>query len=620
MKLTKKISLVATAMILSLILVVILVSLFSIRQYSLVAAEAHARTAAEVVRVSLTEAMVNGVIDRRKGFLDGLTSVQGLESARVVRSQHVIEQFGTGLPGELPADDIERRVLIDGIAVFEVTEHLREPSFRATIPYVADNQGGTNCILCHQVSEGTVLGAITVTLPLSQMKNSALFTVAAMVIALTLFAIAGLLFLRRATRPLIDTAHDIQAAVEQALEGHFDQRIRVRSRDEIGQISIDFNQLTAFLEKGLRSIRDNVAQLIRCRPSNNTNLLTNTMEMVDGLVDAAHFKQAIEEDETKLEVYRRLARVLENEFQLKLYSIYEVANSKNRMIPILVDGEETNNCRWCDQHILIRAETCRARRTGHIINSVETPNICNAFEPDGIDGAKHICMPIIQSGTVGSVVQLIAAPDQAERLHDALTLLNVYLREAAPVIEAKRLTDTLRESTLRDPMTGLQNRRFLEEYMDTIIAQSKRRKSALTIMMLDLDFFKKVNDTYGHDAGDAVIKNLAKVFRGCVRTSDLVIRYGGEEFMVILQDTGGDAALAVAEKIRAEVEKTRIAVGNGVQLQKTISIGVSEFPTDCETFWQAIKFADVALYQAKEDGRNRVVRFQAKMWDDAEQY
>ena len=620
MKLTHKISLVAGAMILSLILVLILVSLFSIRQYSLVAAEAHARTAAEVVRVSLTEAMINGVIDRRSGFLQGLAEVQGLNSVRVVRSQHVIDQFGPGLPGESPADDFERQVLVDGTPVFEVTEHLDQPVFRATIPYIADSHGTPNCMQCHQVTEGSVLGAITLTLSLSQMKSSALFTVAAMVAALALFAVLTLLFLRRATQPLVDTAHDIQASVGQALEGHFHERIRIRSKDEIGQIASDFNQLTAFLEKGLRSIRDNVAQLIRCTPSENSNLLTNTMEMVDGLVDAAHFKQAIEEDETKLEVYRRLARVMENEFQLKNYSIYEVANSNNRMLPILVDGVEDNSCRWCDQNILIRAETCRARRTGHLINSVETPDICSAFNPDGMENAKHICLPIIQSGTVGSVVQLIAEPSQAERLNDALTLLSVYLREAAPVIEAKRLTDTLRESTLRDPMTGLQNRRFLEEYMDTIVAQNKRRKSDLTVMMLDLDYFKKVNDSYGHDAGDAVIKNLAKVFRACVRTSDLVIRYGGEEFMIILQDTAGDAAMGVAEKIRAEVENTRIPVGNGVQLQKTISIGLAEFPGDSETFWQAIKFADVALYQAKEAGRNRVVRFQPEMWVDTEQY
>jgi diguanylate cyclase (GGDEF)-like protein len=492
--------------------------------------------------------------------------------------------------------------------------------FRATIPYIADSHGSPNCMQCHQVEEGAVLGAITVTLSLSQMKSSALFTVATMVVMLALFVLATLFFIRRATRPLVDTAHDIQYAVGQALEGHFEQRIQVRSSDEIGQIAGDFNQLTAFLERGLRSIRDNVAQLIRCNPSDNSNLLTNTMEMVDGLVDAAHFKQAIEEDENKLEVYQRLARVVEHEFQIRSYSIYEVANSKNRMLPIIVDGEDSSSCRWCDQNITVRAETCRARRTGHTINSLETPLICNAFRPGEMSDAQHICLPIIQSGTVGSVVQLVVPHAQAARISDVLTLLNVYLREAAPVIEAKRLTDTLRESTLRDPMTGLQNRRFLEEYMETIIAQSQRHKTALTVLMLDLDYFKQVNDSYGHDAGDTVIKTLAKLFRSCVRSSDLVIRYGGEEFIIILQETSGDPAMAVAEKIRAEVEQTRIAVGTGIQLQKTISIGLAEYPNDSDTFWQAIKFADVALYQAKENGRNRVVRFLPEMWNNDEQY
>ncbi len=137
--------------------------------------------------------------------------------------------------------------------------------------------------------------------------------------------------------------------------------------------------------------------------------------------------------------------------------------------------------------------------------------------------------------------------------------------------------------------------------------------------MLDLDFFKMVNDTYGHDAGDAVIKALARVLRQAVRASDLVIRYGGEEFLIILLDTSPDDADKVADKIRVAVEAMEVQSG-GVVLRKTISIGVSDFPRDSDTFWQAVKFADVALYQAKDTGRNRVVRFDPSMWSDKMKY
>ena len=619
MQLTKKITLFSGLLTSLLILVLILVGLLSFRYFSINSATEHVKTAAEIVRVGLTEAMINGVIDKRSNFLTRLAEVENLQTARVVRGPEVVKQYGPGLESEKPSDNIEREAMAHGKPVFRLIDSGMSPVFRGTIPFVATSQGNPNCLQCHQVEEGAVLGAITITMSLSDMKRNAILTVGSMTLALTLFTIVILILLRRMTRPIVDTASDVQLAVSEALDGNFQERIRVRTKDEIGQIAHDHNELMAFLEKGLRTIRDQVAQLIQCKPSSHTNLLTNTMEMVDGLVDAAHFKQAIEEDETKLEVYCRLAHVLEDEFQIKHYSLYEVDSGKNRLQPIVVDGERGGGCQWCDPDVLVRSEACRARRTGHTISSIETPNICNAFRPGEHSGAEHICIPVIQSGGVGSVVQLVARPEQVQRLSSAITLLNVYLREAAPVIEAKRLMDNLRESNLRDPMTGLQNRRFLEEYVDTIVASANRRKSQLAIMMLDLDYFKKVNDTYGHDAGDTVIKTMAKVFRSSVRASDLVIRYGGEEFMVILQDSGGDAAIEVAEKIRQTVEGTQIQLPGAV-LQKTISIGIADFPGDSDTFWQAIKFADVALYQAKEQGRNRVVRFTPDMWSDREEY
>ena len=109
--------------------------------------------------------------------------------------------------------------------------------------------------------------------------------------------------------------------------------------------------------------------------------------------------------------------------------------------------------------------------------------------------------------------------------------------------------------------------------------------------MCDLDYFKQVNDTYGHNAGDIVLKETSRVISQSIRASDIVIRFGGEEFLAVLLD-----------------------VGEGQRLK--ISLGVSEFPADTGTLWSCIKFADVALYRAKEDGRNRSVRFTPDMWKE----
>jgi len=609
MNLRAKITLVMSTLATLLVVVLVAISLYAFRTFSVASATEHLRSAAEVVRVALTEAMINGVIDKGKNLLRRLKEVDGLKSARVVRSPLVEKQFGKGLASEAPADDFERAVLSEGKPFYQTTTVAGEEIFRGTIPFTATSHGTPNCLQCHQVTEGAVLGAVTIEISIEDLKRKALTTVASIVGVIAAISLLMVLLLRRLVRPVADTAAAVEQAVQQALAGNFKASIEQRTHDEIGQIATDMNRLLGFLDRGLSRIGSDVATLTKRAPLPGENQLTASIDAVEILTKAAHFKQAIEEDESKAEIYQRLSRVLKDEYAIEEFSIYETVPSKNQIIPVIVDGEQTENCRWCDPQILVRAESCRAGRTGHLVDGVTTPKICYAFQPPvGVEARTHICVPLIQSGGVGCVVQLVVKPENEARVHDRLPFINVYLREAGPVIEAKRLMQTLRDANLRDAMTGLNNRRFLEEFVDTLVANVQRRKAQLAILMLDLDYFKMVNDTYGHDAGDAVLKALAKVLKQCVRASDMVIRYGGEEFLIILLDSDQATGAEVAEKIREAVEALKIAVG-GTTLQKTISIGVSEYPKDSETFWQAVKFADVALYRAKETGRNRVTRF-----------
>lgn len=620
MNLNVKVTLFFVSITTVLLAVLIAISLYAFRSFSIASATEHIRTAGEIVRVHLTESMINGVIDKRERFLQRLVEVQGLKSARVMRSPDVEKQFGKGLSVESAADEIERRVLREGKAHFELTVVGDETVFRGTIPYIATASGSPNCLQCHQVAEGTVLGAVSMSMSIDALKEKALFTVAGIAGVVTLFAVLLILLLRRLLRPISDTANAVEEAVQRALRGDFKAQVQQRTTDEIGQIAGDMNRLLTFLDDGLNRIGSNVARLTERTPAPGENLLTATIDMVEGLTNAAHFKQAIEEDETKAEIYQRLSRTLQHEFELTEFSLYEISNNKKQMKGIIVDGEIADTCRWCDPQILVRPEACRVRRTGHIVDGIGHPEICYSFRPPAeVSERRHVCFPVIQSGAVGSVVQLLVTPAEQDKLQSRIPFINVYLREAAPVLETKRLMESLRDSTLTDPMTGLNNRRFLEEYVETLVASVQRKRSHAAILMLDLDYFKMVNDTYGHDAGDAVLKALSTVLKQSVRASDLVIRYGGEEFLIILIDTVGEAAERVADNIRVAVENLKVQVA-GIILQKTISIGISDFPTDSETFWQAVKFADVALYQAKERGRNRVIRFTPDMWSDTKEY
>jgi diguanylate cyclase (GGDEF)-like protein len=617
MTLNRKITLLLVGMAIAILAMVAAIGLFAFRHISIASSTSYVRTVAEVVRVHLTESMINGVIGAREQALERIRDIRNLHTAHVVRSQWVNEQFGDGLAREMVADDIEVLVLGDGKPRYRLRDEDGEPIFRGTIPYIASAHGTPNCLQCHQAPEGAVLGAVTIEVSLADLRRQAVYSALAVIVALSLLALFAILMAQRLMRPVGDTAAALGDAVQQALQGDFKQRVAQRTQDDIGQIAAHTNRLLAHLDRGLTKISDQVMQLTG-RPAHvGENQLQATIEMVEGLADATRFKATIGEDETKTEIYKRFDRLLAERFGIHEYTVYETLGPK-QMATAAVDGDIGGPCRWCDPQILVRSEACRARRSGNPVDGLSQPGVCLAFQPPTLDDAaqtrRHYCVPLIQSGAVGSVIQLIATESDAAKRLEQIPYIQVYLRDMAPVLEAKRLTETLRDSSLRDAMTGLYNRRFLEEYIDTLVLNARRHNAKLAILMVDLDYFKMVNDTYGHDIGDTVLKGLAGVLKQAVRESDILVRFGGEEFLIVLQEADADGALGVAEKIRARIAEHKFQVPGG-PLQKTVSIGVAVFPDDSETFWQTLKYADVALYRAKEEGRNRVMRFLPEMWE-----
>jgi two-component system, cell cycle response regulator len=169
--------------------------------------------------------------------------------------------------------------------------------------------------------------------------------------------------------------------------------------------------------------------------------------------------------------------------------------------------------------------------------------------------------------------------------------------------------ENLMSSALRDGLTKLFNKRYLLERLDSELKFAQRHETALSLLMLDLDHFKKINDTMGHLAGDTVLSTIANVLIKAVRNEDVVARFGGEEFVIILRAIALDHAQLMAERMRKLVEGTPILLESGKQLKATISIGVASFPaTPCNTLEQLVEAADKALYRAKHAGRNRVSR------------
>jgi diguanylate cyclase (GGDEF)-like protein len=190
----------------------------------------------------------------------------------------------------------------------------------------------------------------------------------------------------------------------------------------------------------------------------------------------------------------------------------------------------------------------------------------------------------------------------AERTRDLMQVNERLLREVA---ERARAEEMLTQAARSDPLTGLMNRRAMLEQLEYQTARVRRSCAAFTVLLGDLDAFKAINDTFGHDAGDQALIQTAQHLVHGIRAKDLVARWGGEEFLILLPDTDLAGGLVVAEALREGIAGTAVAVGDDT-VHLTLSLGVAEHHPD-QTIHQCIKAADTALYQAKLQGRNRVV-------------
>ena len=163
------------------------------------------------------------------------------------------------------------------------------------------------------------------------------------------------------------------------------------------------------------------------------------------------------------------------------------------------------------------------------------------------------------------------------------------------------------ELAVTDPLTGLYNRRYLDAHIASAVARASATEKPVCVLIFDIDHFKDVNDTHGHEAGDDVLRDFSDRLRRGVRGIDLVVRYGGEEFVLVMPETDAEYASAVAERLRSDVEKVPFATRSGDQIPVTVSIGLAQWQGASDTAEALIRRADQALYAAKRAGRNRVV-------------
>jgi diguanylate cyclase (GGDEF)-like protein/PAS domain S-box-containing protein len=250
--------------------------------------------------------------------------------------------------------------------------------------------------------------------------------------------------------------------------------------------------------------------------------------------------------------------------------------------------------------------SCWALRTGHSHLVVAGDTTAPCAHAAGLKNT-YLCIPILAQGEALGILHL-QATDAAPILADSeLSFKTTFAGQVGLSVANIRLREALRSQSIKDPLTGLYNRRYLTEMMEREIRRAVRAEQSLGVLMLDLDHFKKFNDTYGHDAGDTVLRTAASLLSKSIRVEDILCRFGGEEFVIILPTADLSSAHARAERIRSKLrELTVLHQGQSLGMI-TVSVGVAALPEHGVAPQQLLDAADAALYRAKSEGRDRVV-------------
>jgi diguanylate cyclase (GGDEF)-like protein len=247
---------------------------------------------------------------------------------------------------------------------------------------------------------------------------------------------------------------------------------------------------------------------------------------------------------------------------------------------------------------------CWALRRGqaHVSDPGQAAVRCS--HPGGENGAT-LCVPMAAAGEIMGVITI--AIGNADACESSLDLATTVAGQVGLALSDLQLRDKLREQSIHDPLTGLFNRRYLEESFQLELHRAERSARPVSLIMLDLDHFKRLNDSLGHQAGDAVLQELGALLQRSVRAGDLACRYGGEEMLVLLPEVGISPALARAEELRLGISALRVRALGKALPTVTASFGVATFPHHGRTLTELLRSTDAALYRAKAAGRNRVV-------------
>ena len=578
------ITLVISIVAVMIILVAALAATF--RYMGLQSAQSKADLAAQIVRESLTSHMISGSADYQNELLKQIDTLEGMKHAWVVRSESLSRQYGKGIHPQEPVDDIDRAVLREAKSIENISGSLfSDTLYRLSIPYIASEKGKIDCLSCHDSKVGDVLGVVSIEIEINDLKVTGLIAVAIAITVLLLLTLYLLKHVRRFIASYKETLDAVALTMECAERGDYSHRIDSSETLDGYNAAMWTNAVMEKLDTTLNESGKKMASLIRL-DQNNSNPLYNLQLGVDQLYEVERFRAEIEKDQNLEEVYGRIIALLRTRWNLNNFNILEL-NPLDKTTHVV----HTEKSLLCDA-----LSGCRADHTTGMVDSTQCEIAC----PKMIDPSAHyVCQsyPIVDDLDI--VVSLVTYDvREVSMIRLALEQLGNYINASKLQIINKKLQQTVRI----DPMTQLYNRAYLEELTKLIMAQSTRTMIPYGILMIDMDQFHLVNQSYGNAIGDEVIKAMARNIHENIRQGDILVRYSGDTFAVILYDYEENDVHEVAEAIRVSFKK-KIRI-NTYAILKTVSIGISLFPLQTHDMIEGIEYAKRALLETKHQGGN----------------
>ncbi len=422
---------------------------------------------------------------------------------------------------------------------------------------------------------------IGVSQPVSEVFRHEINTIIFFTIGLIFIIVLIFILARRYASKVAQPIMQLYNATDKIGAGNLGETVYIKTGDEIEELAEKFNLMSAKLKNSYEEMEQKIDERTR------------------EVVTLFSFTSAVSKDIELEKILRTAGDELSFMLDMSGYVFYTKSSEKYE-IKLFKGIEQTEAQKLFN---LLTDEEKKAifdHNTPVIYNKLETAILCDK----GQVGASGF-FPIVHIGDILGIFVIFNVKNNC--ISDSTKyLIDTCMLQLGTAIKNALLFDQTKQLSLTDQLTGLANRRYFEAKMEYEFSRFKRYERPFSLVMLDIDHFKKVNDTYGHQSGDMVLEKLGKIISDFLRKSDFAARYGGEEFAILMPETTKENACFAAERLRKKVEEEVFEINTEPdRIKLTISLGTAEATKDMENWHQLVEMADKALYMAKQSGRNR---------------